>query len=177
MKKLLCLMLVCLAVQAGDISEKDTTSLVEGVFEGALSREGAYILACITDVTTIANELAGAIENFAKKDYESVAEGIRGLGRLLMAVADAMIDCRSESEETVEDGERLKELGMIFARPDEIEFNMEKQKFSVNGVDLWTDLVDAAEEYESGNFWALGEIIGHAMLEVDQHVEDLTFVF
>ena len=119
---------------------------------GALKAEGFQdVVDCFTDAESFGEDMYDAVEDFRKKDFDGVKNGIEAIGKGIIAVSHAVSDCKN----IVADWEKLAQMAAIFAQPETLVVHIGKD-ILIHGISIYKDLSGAVKNWDSGNYEGFG---------------------
>jgi hypothetical protein len=148
--------------QAGLI--ENIADVVEGVFIGALDKEGAgkYTQECVKDSQAIWDDLYQGVEDFEKLTFTGVADGIQVFGEALTMVDNDFKECGKAAELELEKFEKMLDL---FVHPFSLAYTV-GVNLLLNGIDILYLTGAAVEDWKHGQFVDFGTELGKILVDV-----------
>ena len=143
--------------QALNVTE--LVQISEGIVVGALQQEGlGDITACLQDAEVIGRDIYAAVEDFEKKTYDGVKDGIIELGQAIEGIGKALGDCKSIEK----DVSKLIQMAAVFKSPISFAWHLGKDLI-VNGVQIYHEINQSITEYKAAQYYDFGVDAGKAL--------------
>lgn len=108
------------------------------------------------------------VQDFQNFDYLHLVDAIQAMQDILKTVENGVHDCLSKDM-------KLKSIINALSSPKSFEFHANKDLI-INGVDIYSDLKNAVNQYKNKNFTGFGENLGKALAKIPTEVDNKTKV-
>jgi len=145
--------------------------IIDGIIVGVFQTEGIpTISGCIDDINSVAVFIDEAVHQFKLGGYHNVVQGVYYIGEAVSQIGLSVEDCSSLTPDQVE---IMKQMGEVFKHPGSLVVDAGKH-IAVNGVEIFVDIKNAIQEWDSEMYFEFGVSVGDAFALVmwgEPHVE------
>lgn len=134
-------------------------AIIDGIIEGVFKTEGIETISgCIDDINSVAVFIDEAVHQFKLGGYHNVVQGVYYIGEAVSQIGLSIEDCSSLTPDQVE---IMKQMGEVFKHPGSLVVDAGKH-IAVNGVEIFVDVKNAIQEWDSGLWYDFGVSVGDA---------------
>eukprot|EP00347_Sterkiella_histriomuscorum_P015766 403355760 len=146
---------------AKDENANATIAIIAGLMNGVTNSETnlEQLSECLKNNSDITELLSEIKEDISTKNINSMFEGMRLIGKLVVMLPPVLIKCENMTNEV----NKFKDWAMVFTKPEEL-YNALVQNIPLHFTEMWTDIQDAIQYYQKKDYYNYGRDLGQTMV-------------